>query len=118
MKVIRYKAVTKELNTGCGPLSVTINLDEDNTPIQVLTHIGKSGGCASAQVESIGALITTILCGVDASERIDMIRNIIKQLKGIMCHIPTQDVKSCSDGIAIALEDFLEEVMKDAGSKT
>ena len=115
-RISEYKAITKRIVTGCGPLAITINLDEDGTPIEVLTHIGKSGGCASAQVESIGALITSILSNVEPSIRKEMMKNIIHQLKGIMCHRPTHGVKSCSDGIAIALEHFMKEGGVDDGS--
>jgi ribonucleoside-diphosphate reductase alpha chain len=88
--------------TGCGKLYVTINQDENGEPFEVFTSMGKAGGCAQSQCEAIGRLISLDLrSGGD----IDL---IIKQLKGISCHMKygfgQNTVLSCSDAVGKALE--------------
>ena len=68
--------------TGCGPLYVTINYDENGNPFEIFNSIGKSGGCAQSQTESTGRMVSLALrSGIGAEE-------IISQLKGIRCNIP------------------------------
>ncbi len=93
---------TIEMMTGCGKLYVTINQDENGEPFEVFTSMGKAGGCAQSQCEAIGRLISLDLrSGGD----IDL---IIKQLKGISCHMKygfgQNTVLSCSDAVGKALE--------------
>jgi len=91
---------TIRMQTGCGPLYVTINEDE-NGPFEVFNTMGKAGGCVASQTEAIGRLISLALrSGVSEDE-------IIKQLGGIRCHRPfgfgKNQVLSCSDAVAKAL---------------
>lgn len=93
---------TREKITGCGSLYVTINEDEYG-PREVFANMGKAGGCASASTEAMGRLIS--MCfryGVPPEK-------IVKQLKGIRCHVPhglgPNQVLSCPDAIAKALAD-------------
>lgn len=94
------------VTTGCGKLYVTINYNNNGNIIEVFTTIGKAGGCSKSQSEAIGRLITTSL------KNNTNITSIIKQLKGISCHMPyglgKNKVLSCSDGVAKALEQVLE----------
>ncbi len=86
--------------TGCGNLYVTVNSIEGH-PFEVFTNMGKAGGCASAQCESIGRLISlTLRVGGE-------IEDIIKELKGIRCHQPADDVLSCADAVAQVLKESL-----------
>ena len=94
---------TRCIITGCGNIYLTIN-DVDLKPFEVFAEIGKAGGCADAQTEAIGRLVSGWLrSGGDVKE-------IISQLKGIMCHHVVKDelgniVKpSCADAVAKALE--------------
>jgi len=93
---------TVEMMTGCGKLYVTINQDEDGKPFEVFTSMGKAGGCAQSQCEAIGRLIS-----IDLRSGGDLNR-IIKQLKGISCHMRygfgPNTVLSCSDAVGKALE--------------
>ncbi|ADR18526.1 vitamin B12-dependent ribonucleotide reductase [Calditerrivibrio nitroreducens] len=93
---------TIEMMTGCGKLYVTINSDENGEPFEVFTSMGKAGGCAQSQCEAIGRLISIVFRSGGAPE------TIIKQLKGISCHMkfgfgPNQ-VLSCADAVAKAIE--------------
>jgi len=96
---------TIRVETGCGYLYVTINEDEMGL-CEVFATMGKSGGCAMSQIEGISRLISTALrAGLD-------IEAIIKQLKGIRCPSPKMGkdgsvVLSCADGIAHAIEEYL-----------
>ncbi len=93
---------TIEMMTGCGKLYVTINSDEKGEPFEVFTSMGKAGGCAQSQCEAIGRLISIVFRSGGSPE------TIIKQLKGISCHMkfgfgPNQ-VLSCADAVAKAIE--------------
>ncbi|MBF0253382.1 MAG: vitamin B12-dependent ribonucleotide reductase [Candidatus Omnitrophica bacterium] len=96
------KGTTTKVNTGCGNLYVTINEDSDGEPFEVFMQMGKAGGCAMSQLESIGRLVSLALrSGVEVD-------SIIEQIKGIRCPAPAWGkggkVLSCSDAIAKALE--------------
>jgi len=93
-------AITK-VSTGCGSLYITVAYD-DKGIFEVFATLGKSGGCASAQLEATCRLITLALrSGVD-------VNSVVKQLKGIRCpNIAWEDGKSilsCADAIAGVLE--------------
>jgi ribonucleoside-diphosphate reductase alpha chain len=99
--------VTVKTTTGCGPLYVTINYDENGNPFEIFNSIGKSGGCAQSQTESTGRMVSLALrSGIGAEE-------IISQLKGIRCNIPygfgANIIYSCADAIGKALEKSLNE---------
>ena len=98
--------VTKEMKTSCGKLYVTINRD-DKGIFEVFNQMGKAGGCAASQSEAIGRLVSLALrSGVQPE-------TIIKQLKGISCHLPTWGgnggkILSCADAVSKAIEWYLE----------
>jgi ribonucleoside-diphosphate reductase alpha chain len=96
-------AITK-VNTGCGSLYITVAYD-DKGIFEVFATLGKSGGCASAQLEATCRLITLALrSGIDVA-------SVVKQLKGIRCpNIAWEDGKSilsCADAIAGVLEKHI-----------
>jgi len=93
---------TREKVTGCGSLYVTINEDEFG-PREVFANMGKAGGCASASTEAIGRLISLAFrYGVPPDK-------IVKQLRGIRCHVPhgfgPNQILSCPDAIGKALAE-------------
>jgi ribonucleoside-diphosphate reductase alpha chain len=102
----RTTGVTEYIKTGCGKLYVTVNKD-DLGFCEVFAQMGKTGGCASSQIESAGRLISLALrSGVK-------IEAIIKQLSGLRCPSPCwngggKQVLSCPDAIAKVLSHVAE----------
>ena len=106
---------TERVTTGCGYIYVTVNSD-DSGICEVFSHLGKTGGCAAAQLESTCRLISLALrSGVDVTAA-------VKQLKGIRCpSIAWEDGKSilsCADAIAGVLERHAGLVQEGADTIT
>jgi ribonucleoside-diphosphate reductase alpha chain len=98
---------TRKIRTGCGNIYVTVNEDEEGRLFEIFNQIGKAGGCAASQSEAIGRLVSLALrSGIEPD-------TVIKQLKGISCHMPVwaQEGKilSCSDAVGKAIEWHLCE---------
>jgi ribonucleoside-diphosphate reductase alpha chain len=97
---------TYSIKTGCGMMYVTINEDE-NGLFEVFATLGKSGGCASSQIEALGRTISLGLrSGIPAEQ-------FIKQLRGISCHsaliVGENKISSCADAIATAIQMKIKE---------
>ncbi len=97
---------TYQMQTGCGPLYVTINEDQSGL-FELFTTMGKAGGCASSQCEAIGRLVSLAWrSGVQA-------RQSVKQLIGITCHKPAgfgdNRITSCADAVAKAIQTHMAE---------
>jgi ribonucleoside-diphosphate reductase alpha chain len=98
---------TRKIRTGCGNLYVTVNEDGEGNLFEIFNQIGKAGGCAASQSEAIGRLASLAFrSGIEPED-------VIRQLKGISCHMPVwyQEGKilSCSDAVAKAIEWHLQE---------
>ncbi len=99
------RGVTRKMPTGCGNLYVTMNEDEHGL-FEVFARLGKAGGCADAQLEAVGRLVSLCLrSGIKPED-------IIKQLKAIRCPNPLLarggPILSCPDAIAKAIEDHIK----------
>lgn len=108
--------VTKKVAVGCGELFVTINYDDDGTPRETFVTIGKQGGCAGAQMEMIGRVISLAL---KHNVPIDEIAN---QLSGIRCNNVAwgngTQVFSCADGVSKIIKSLGVEVKEDSNNKS
>ncbi len=105
---VRTNGVTELISTGCGKLYVTVNSDEVGF-CEVFAQMGKTGGCASSQIESTGRLISLAL---RSGIKMD---SIMKQITGIRCpHSIWQNGKqvlSCPDAIAKVLSQVGETTL-------
>ena len=95
------KGWTYQMQTGCGPLYVTVN-EDTNGLFELFTTMGKAGGCAASQSEAIGRMVSLAWrSGLQA-------RQVIKQLQGISCHSPSgfgeNKILSCADAVAKAIQ--------------
>jgi ribonucleoside-diphosphate reductase alpha chain len=103
---------TYQTVTGCGKIYITIN-EHDGKPFEIFATIGKAGGCACAQTEAIGRLVSLGL------QRGIVSSHFIKQLSGICCHsalIAEGDkIMSCADAIAKVLKKYIEAKTTKSG---
>jgi ribonucleoside-diphosphate reductase alpha chain len=104
---------TRKVRTGCGNLYVTVNEDEGGKLFEIFNQIGKAGGCAASQSEAIGRLVSLAFrSGIEPED-------IVRQLKGISCHMPVWyregKVLSCSDAVAKAIEWHLQNKKRVKG---
>jgi ribonucleoside-diphosphate reductase alpha chain len=98
------KGWTYRMQTGCGPLYVTINEDE-NGLFELFTTMGKAGGCAASQSEAIGRMVSLAWrSGISPIK-------VVKQLLDISCHSHSgfgeNKVLSCADAVAKAIQAHL-----------
>jgi len=104
-----YPSRTHKYKLGCGSIYVTIVRDpEDLKIIRVFANIGKAGGCAQAQTETVCRMITrAIRAGDDPSSTSK--DSMVASLGGIRCHRPahmgSEEITSCADAIGRALND-------------
>jgi ribonucleoside-diphosphate reductase alpha chain len=105
---------TWKIRTGCGNIYVTVNEDEDGRLFEIFNQIGKAGGCAASQSEALGRLVSLAFRSNIEPE------DIIRQLKGISCHMPVWHqngkVLSCSDAVAKAIEWHIQKMKTQRGS--
>ena len=99
------------MKTGCGKMFVNVGHlkygEGKEQMVEIFANHGKAGGCASAQNEAIGRIVSLALrCNVDPEK-------IVHQLKGITCHeksgLGPNAILSCPDAMGKALEKFLPE---------
>ena len=96
--------VTDLVRTGHGNMYVNITFDNDGSPFEVFTTLGKAGGCDSANLEAVSRLVSLALrSGIDPDA-------ITHHLQGITC-CPAWDggtlIRSAPDAMAHALSNHL-----------
>jgi len=101
---VSLKGWTYRMQTGCGPLYVTINEDDDGL-FELFTTMGKAGGCAASQSEAIGRMVSLAWrSGIQPEQ-------VIKQLMDISCHshagFGVEKILSCADAVAKAIGNHL-----------
>lgn len=104
MRPAEIKGKTYTIETGCGKMYCTLN-SVDGRLYEMFINKGKSGGCAMAQMEAIGRMVS--LC-LRSNINIDA---IIKQLAHISCDRPgwNEDgskTSSCADAVACVLTKY------------
>ena len=101
------KSVTYVMNVACGELTVTIVEDPDGKPITLFAQLGKAGTCARVNVESVCRLGTKIL------DRGGDLQELYSAMSGLSCGRPLWNkgrrIESCVDGLAYAVEQYLEK---------
>ena len=106
----KLSGATYRTKTGCGNLYVTIN-EDCGVAVEVFATMGKTGGCADSQIETIGRLISLGL-----RNKIEM-KDFVRQMAGVCCHsaITTEghEVLSCSDAIAKVLKKYIDEKIEE-----
>ena len=92
---------TYKMQTGCGSLYVTINEDTAGF-CELFTTIGKAGGCAEAQCQAIGRMVSLAWRSGVQPEK------VARQLMDISCHSPRglgeKKILSCADAVARAIK--------------
>jgi ribonucleoside-diphosphate reductase alpha chain len=92
------------VETGCGPIYVTVNQDEYGF-FELFTNMGKAGGCAASQSEALGRMVSLAWrSGVQPEQ-------VIRQLRDISCHAPSgfgeNRILSCADAVAKVIQKHL-----------
>jgi ribonucleoside-diphosphate reductase alpha chain len=98
------EGVTVRVATGCGNMYITLNHDKAGKLFEIFATLGKSGGCAKSECESLTKAMTSGLrYGIPVEEFID-------KLEGVVCQLPSYDdgvlIKSCSDAIAKTIKQY------------
>ena len=104
-QTMEQTSVTYKIKTGCGNLYVTIDTSSDKP--EIFAFLGKAGGCAQVQVDTISRMITLAISNGAPLEI------IYKILLGSKCSHPSLEADSCGDGIAKAINKFLTKELQD-----
>lgn len=94
---------TIQVNTACGNMFVTVNSSIRKPIFEVFAFSGKSGSCSASVVDALTKVISLALqSGVEEDK-------IINKLKHIGCPKSSVSENSCAEGIAKAMERYLNE---------
>lgn len=105
------QGTTTREDTGCGKIYLTLNVDENDNPIETFISSGSDGGC-SLMYQGLSRMISLVLrSGVEVKEVIEQLKSVdscpsclYKLGKG-----DKVDGKSCPDIIGKALESIIGE---------
>lgn len=108
---------TYRVPTPAGTAFITVNMNGDVQPFEVFLNVGKAGSETAAVAEAIGRLISLNLRLPSPLEPRRRFEEIVAQLSGIGGGRPLgfghQRVLSLPDGVAQALNDYLNESEDD-----
>lgn len=109
----RLKGRTYRIPTPVGTAFVTVNSNGDDQPFEVFLNVAKAGSETAAVAEAIGRLTSLVLRLPSLLEPHRRLEEIVSQLAGIGGGRPMgfghSRVLSLPDGVAQALNDYLEE---------
>jgi ribonucleoside-diphosphate reductase alpha chain len=113
----RLKGYTYNIGTPLGEAFVTINENGENQPFEVFINTAKAGSDTAAVSEAIGRLISYILRLASPVAPRDRLKEVWRQLSGIgggrFLGFGPNRVRSLPDGVAHALEEYLESKARD-----
>ncbi|MBE0408741.1 MAG: adenosylcobalamin-dependent ribonucleoside-diphosphate reductase [Anaerolineales bacterium] len=113
----RLKGYTYNIGTPLGDAFVTINENGENQPFEVFINTAKAGSDTAAVSEAIGRLISYILRLASPVVPRDRLKEVWRQLSGIgggrFLGFGPNRVRSLPDGVAHALEEYLESKARD-----
>lgn len=98
----------------CGKIRVTVNVDDDAYPIEVMLRT-VDGGCAANQ-ETIGRLITLLMeCNVDLDHVLHQMNKVIcRACKTTKAKKPDEEISlSCSKAVAECLQIMIDKWRKN-----
>jgi len=102
--------ITRQIDTGCGMMLVTANMDENNNVFEVLMRAGATGGC-SAYTDAVARLLSIALrWGVPIDVLIDQLRSVkCDNFRFQAGRNPELKGKSCPDVVGKFLQDIVDE---------
>ncbi len=113
----RLNGRTYRVPTPAGTAFITVNINGDVQPFEVFLNVAKAGSETAAVAEAIGRLISLNLRLPSPLEPRRRLEEIVAQLGGIGGGRPLgfghQRVLSLPDGVAQALNDYLNETDED-----
>jgi ribonucleoside-diphosphate reductase alpha chain len=114
---LRLKGYTYNIGTPLGEAFVTINENGENQPFEVFINTAKAGSDTAAVSEAIGRLISYILRLASPVAPRDRLKEVWRQLSGIgggrFLGFGPNRVRSLPDGVAHALEEYLDNKARD-----
>jgi ribonucleoside-diphosphate reductase alpha chain len=119
---LMLNGVTTRERTPLGTAFVTVNYTNGKAkdPFEVFVRLGKAGSDLEADAEAIGRLLSLILRLPSPMTKEQRLREVIDQLEQIggsrVSGFGTERVRSMPDGIARALNRFLETVTGNEGN--
>ena len=107
------EGITQSVQTKCGKMYVTINIDEMGYVGELFFRLGNSGSCAKAWTQVVGEYFTNRLRTRKTVEaRIAELNRIVKDFDGIDCIGATHGI-SCQQAIA----DIVKGCLKNGEQK-
>lgn len=118
----QLKGYTYKVDTPLGKAFVTVNENGEDQPFEVFINTAKAGSDTAAVSEAIGRLSSYILRLASPVQPRDRLNEIIRQLSGIgggrSLGFGPNRVRSLPDGVAQALEEYLQSSVEEDAEQT